>query len=172
MSRHDKPLPKIGFGSPETPEDDGQLQIDVRLNLDDVAAAEEVRLRLSARRRPSRQDLQRIACKIFDARKARAESMGNALFGEPAWDMLLALYCLPSRGHLQSPSTLVDASEVHPTTAVRWLKHLQRGGYVEQGPSGVAERRQFMRLTTKGRSLMERYLIRLFYCDAQLPPDD
>ncbi|MGZ2412302.1 DNA-binding MarR family transcriptional regulator [Sphingomonas sp. F9_3S_D5_B_2] len=173
MSRQDKlKPPQIEDGPPERPVDDDRLQIDLRLNLDEVAAAEEEQLRSNARRRPTRKELIRLACKMYDARRARDRLIGSKLFGEPAWDMLLALYCLPSRGELMSVSGLSCAADNIPgTSGLRWQKILLHEGLVQRGPDGTDLRRQFVRLTPKGRSLLERYLIRLFYCDAPVPPE-
>jgi len=98
-----------------------------------------------------------------------ASSIVN-FFGEPAWDMLLALYCLPSRGEVLGVSSLGYAADVPPTTALRWQKTLFDDGLIERGP--VDGRIQLVRLSSKGRMLLERYLIRLFYCEAAVPPEE
>ena len=58
MSRQDKLDPsKIEDGHSETPDDGDRLQIDLRLGLDEGAAAEEEKLRNSPRRRPIKWEL-------------------------------------------------------------------------------------------------------------------
>jgi hypothetical protein len=55
MSRQDKlKPPQIDEGPAATPTDDDRLQIDLRLGLDQVAAAEEEKIRNASRGRPSK----------------------------------------------------------------------------------------------------------------------
>ena len=60
-----------------------------------------------------------LACRMYDARRARAKFLPNSMLGEPVWDMLLALYCLPSRNMRLSITGLCHAAGVPPTTALR-----------------------------------------------------
>jgi hypothetical protein len=124
---------------PESPAGDDQLQIDLRLGLDEVAAAEEERLRRIPRRRPTRRELSTLALRLYDARRGRDRLFEDGLFGEPGWDMLLALY---------------------------------EQGLIERGPQVRDSRQQLLRLTNKGRMMMERYLIRLFFCEGADAADD
>lgn len=172
MSRQDKLDPsKIENGHPETPADGDRLQIELRLGLDEVAAAEEEKLRSSPRRRPTKQELTRLACKLYDARRGRDRMFSSELFGEPAWDMLLALYCLPTRGIVLGVTSLGHAANVPPSTGTRWQKLLLDEGLIQRGPHVSDARQQLIGLTDKGRMLMERYLIRLFYCHGPGLPD-
>ena len=41
---------------------------------------------------PTQLDRVEKACTIFRARKARTRFLNRAMFGEPAWDLLLALF--------------------------------------------------------------------------------
>jgi DNA-binding MarR family transcriptional regulator len=168
VSRQDKlKPPQIDDGLPETPADDDRLQVDLRLGLDEIAAAEEERLRATARRRPSRRELADLALKLYDARRGRDRMFSDELFGEPAWDMLLALYGLPNRGIVLGVTSLGHAANVPPTTGLRWQKLLLDQGLIERGPDVRDSRQQLVRLTSKGRLMMERYLVRLFYCDGR-----
>lgn len=172
MSRHDnltssqiEPVPSV------LPDDDDRLQIDLRLTLDEVAAAEEKQLRRGARRHPSKRDLLALAGRIYDSRRSRERIFSDhELFGEPAWDMLLALYCLPPRGELMAVTALTYAANVPETTGMRWQRTLINEGLIERGPELVDQRRQINRLTPRGRCLLERYLTRLFYSDAPTLP--
>lgn len=155
---------------PETPVDDDRLQLDLRLGLDEVAAAEEEQLHASSRRQPSKKELVRLACKLYDARRGRDRLFNSRLFGEPAWDMLLALYGLPSRGELLSVTSLGYAADVPPSTALRWQRTLIEEGLIERFTVEFDTRLQLVRLTPKGQMLLERYLIKLFYCGQPAPP--
>lgn len=171
MSHHDQgtvPPPVVVDAEPDA--DDLLLQIDIRLHLDEVAASEVDQLREDGRTEPTGRQLAILALKIYDARRLRDRMLPEKLFGEPAWDMLLALYGLPHRGELLTISALCYASGVPTTTALRWQRTLLVQGLIERGPQGVDRRKQFVRLTDIGRHLLEKYLTKLFYCDAPTPP--
>ena len=171
MSRQDqlKP-PAVATGSTEPGGEDILLQINLRLQLDQIADLEAEQLRLGARRLPTRHELISVAHKIYCARRLRDRMMQEELFGEPAWDMLLALFCLPPRGEFLNVTGLSYAANVPPTTGLRWQKLLTEEGLIERGPDGVDKRKKFFRLTVAGRGLMERYLTRLFYTETPMPP--
>lgn len=153
----------------EDPED-LHLHIDLRLELDQIAELHAEQLRLKSRRPPTRKELVRLACRIYDARRTRDRMFDRKLFGEPAWDMLLALYCLPARGERLGVTSLSLAANVAQATGHRWQINLINEGLIERGPPGLDARRQLLRLTVKGRKLLESYLTRLFYCDTPVPP--
>ena len=148
---------------------DIRLQINLRLKLDEVVAVEATTLRAHPKREPSDKDLRQLAARIYDARRVREKVLDGELFGEPAWDMLLALSFMPARGEFLSVSGLCHASGAPATTGLRWQASLRRERLIERGPDEVDARRQFVRLTKKGRTLMQAYLTRLFYCIAPDP---
>jgi len=150
--------------------EDFHLHIDLRLELDQIADLHAEQLRLKSRRPPTRKELVRLACRIYDARRARDRMFDRKLFGEPAWDMLLALYCLPARGERLGVTSLTHAANVAQATGHRWQAILTEHGLIERGPPELDARRQLLRLTEKGRKLLENYLTRLFYCDTPMPP--
>jgi DNA-binding MarR family transcriptional regulator len=155
--------------SGEPSDDEIRMQINLRLKLDEVAEEEANQLRASARRMPNGKELCRLACRIYDNRRARDKIINRKLFGEPAWDMLLALYCLPTRGEIMTVTSLSLAACVPQATGIRWQGTLTNEGLIERGPQGVDKRKQFIRLTPAGRTLMDRYLTHLFYCDTPMP---
>ena len=172
MSRPDKlSAPATISGSAELDDDDVLLQVNIRLHLDDVTALEATQLRCAARRPLTKQELIRVAGRIYDARRLRDRILDHELFGEPAWDMLLALYCLPKRGLLMTVSGLCHSSGVPATTALRWQKTLCLHGLIERGPGGVDRRRQILQLTERGREMLEGYLTRLFYAGVPVPTE-
>jgi DNA-binding MarR family transcriptional regulator len=163
--------PEIDPVPPELPEDDDRLQLDLRLGLDEVAAAEEKQLRREPRRRLGRGQLISLADKLYEARRSRDKVFSNALFGEPAWDMLLALYAYPTRGILLGVTSLSYAADCPPATGARWQKVLEEEGLIRRGPRVSDSRVQLVGLTDKGRHLMEKYLTRLYYCQSQDAPE-
>lgn len=154
----------------EPSDNDLHLQINLRLHLDEIADVEAKQLKIGTRPMPTRRELCQLACRIYDARRARERLFSHTLFGEPAWDMLLALYCLPARGEIMTVSHLALASGAPQTTGYRWQAVLTEQGLIERGPQGVDRRKQSFRLTPKGRELLESYLTRLFYCATPVPP--
>src|SRR5437868_12556323 len=66
---------------------------------------------------------------LVAARKLRASIFPFEIFGEPAWDILLALYV--ASDSLHGTATPVEAfSGVPLTTTIRWLKYLEAEGLV------------------------------------------
>lgn len=153
----------------EVADDEIRMQISLRLTLDEVTDAEAEKLRMEAQRPPERKELCKLACRIYDSRRERDKIIDRKLFGEPAWDMLLSLYCLPSRAEIMTVTSLSYAACVPQSTGLRWQKTLTDEGLIERGPQGVDLRKQMIRLTKKGRALMDRYLTHLYYCDAPVP---
>jgi DNA-binding MarR family transcriptional regulator len=165
MSRQDKLTLPTQTGDTESPEGDIMLEVNLRLRLDEVTALEAELLRINARRRPPEKELRRLARRIYEARRMRDRLLDDALFGEPAWDMLLALYHLPALGRMLTVSGLCCCSAVPQTTALRWQQTMMSEGLIERGPSELDGRMQFVRLTENGKALMERYLNRLLDCE-------
>ena len=91
----------------------------------------------------------------------REKMLDRKLFGEPGWDMLLALYCLPTRGEKLGITALSLASAGSQTTALRWQSILMEDGLIERHEDQADGRRSFVQLTDRGRNLLEDYLLRL-----------
>ena len=166
MSCQDKLVVPIAADIPAG-SDDLILQINLRLRLDEVAASEAELLSANVRRQPSRKELRRLAQRIYAARRLRDKLLKRSLFGEPAWDMLLALYHLPPLGQMLTVSGLCCCSGVPQTTAHRWQQTLAKEGLIEEGPRASDARMRFVRLTDHGIDLVEHYLTRLFNCEAR-----
>ena len=171
MSRQDEPLTSpIEDGQSASLVDDDQLQIHLRLGLDEIAAVEGEELRkTSTPEQPTEHELLDLAERLYESRRRRDRMFTVKLFGEPAWDMLLALYYMPRRGIMLGVMSLGHAANIPPTTGVRWQKVLEEQGFIERGPKVTDSRQQLVRLTETGRALMSKYLIRLYYCNEGLP---
>jgi len=142
----------INTGEP----DDLRLQIDVRLSVDEVrrhGVGNE-----SSGRPPSQHELCRLASAIYDGRRKRDRTMEGELFGEPAWDMLLALYCLPARGELLAVTALSYAANVPQATGLRVQALLAERGLIQRRREGSDGRRYIVSLTSHGQSVLEKYL--------------
>lgn len=97
-----------------------------------------------------------VAGEIYRMRRARDRVMPEGLMGEPAWDILLALYA-EEPGRLPA-SSLCYASGVPTSTALRWVNLLNRQGLVERTQHQRDEHLQLLSLTDKGRATVERCL--------------
>jgi DNA-binding MarR family transcriptional regulator len=97
------------------------------------------------------------AHKIQRLRAKRQSIFGDALFGEPAWDMLLDLSVSESKGRAESVTSVCLASHVPQTTALRWLVALENGGWVSRRPDPCDRRRTLVVLTEKARAAMDRF---------------
>ena len=154
-------FPAFVSGSGELDGENMLLQVSLRLRLDEIVDEEAEQLRLSARSAPTEKELRRLAYTIYSNRRLRDRVADRRLFGEPAWDMLLALYCLPPRGEMLTVTTLSYAADCPQSTGLRWQKVLSESGLIERGPDGIDGRRKFIRLTADGKQLMLRVLSRL-----------
>jgi DNA-binding MarR family transcriptional regulator len=79
------------------------------------------------------------------------------MFGEAAWDMLLALYVTEMSGARHTVSGLVDLSGVPPTTALRWLDFLEQEQLVARRPNPLDGRVFFIEITEKAREALDAY---------------
>ena len=170
MSRQEPVRPSDAVETLEEGSEDLHFHINLRLELDQIAYLHAHNQRRGSQQQPTRKELVRLACRIYDARRMRDRIFDRQLFGEPAWDMLLALYCLPARGERLGVTALTHAANIAQATGHRWQSILTSHGLIERGPSEVDARRQLLRLTEKGRKLLENYLTRLYYCDTPVPP--
>ncbi len=149
---------------------DVYLQISLQLQFDETVGFTAKALRKQRQFSPTSKELRWLACRIYEARRTREKHLEPKLFGEPAWDKLLALFHMPARGEMLSVTGLCHASGVALTTALRWQQILRDENLIERGPSGTDARRQIVRLTPKGRTLMSDYLTRLYSFDSPMPP--
>lgn len=148
----------------EAPTVDDLLQVDLRFGLDEVVEVEAERLRSCRRRRPNARELEELASRLYESRRVRDQLFKDKLFGEPAWDMMLALYCFPRRGIFLSVMSLSRAANIPSTTGLRWQRLLEVRGLISRGPADPITREQLIRLTEAGRAIMSKYLIHLYHC--------
>jgi DNA-binding MarR family transcriptional regulator len=91
--------------------------------------------------------LHALACGIHDARQRRRKFFPGELFADPAWDIMLGLYCAHGRGEKISVTTLGQSVGLPHTTSLRWLKELANAGLVERVRDPGHRRRIFVTLT-------------------------
>lgn len=110
---------------------------------------------VSGEDRPILVDRARLA---FENRRRRSQHFSSAMFGEAAWDMLLALYVKEQSGTRHSVSELCELSGAPQTTALRWLDYLENKDHLVAREPSPTDRRIFLvGLTDKGRESLDLY---------------
>ena len=97
------------------------------------------------------------ARQIVAHRRKRVERFGRAMFGEPAWEMLLLLYVSQESARFTA-SRLAQAAGYSKATANRWMDYLEKERLVRRRPHPTDQRSIFVELTDKGTSSLEMYL--------------
>ena len=97
------------------------------------------------------------AQRAFLNRQRRSDYFSKAMFGEPAWDMLLILYLTDAAGSRQTLRSLHEMSGSAQTTALRWLAYLEKEKLIERDPHPTDKRTAFIYLTDKGRGALDAY---------------
>jgi len=110
-----------------------------------------------------------LARKLIEDRCRRDRLFGEHLFGEPAWDMLLALYSRLDRQELPDVAWLAAAAHVPQSNAVRWQWALIERGLVQFAPRRALGVDAQVQLTEQGLQLMERYLLQT-WLGGRCPP--
>lgn len=98
------------------------------------------------------------AMELLQDRKRRSGLFGKAMFGEPAWDMLLALYVHDWTGARFTVSALIEHLGTPTSSASRWLLYLSAEGLIHREEHPTDRRKCFVSLSSRGRSLIETYL--------------
>ena len=100
--------------------------------------------------------LSSAAAEIFRMRRARDQELPRDLLGEPAWDILLALYIEQPGG--VPLSSICYASGSPSSTAVRWITALERRGFAHREALDRDDKVVLVRLSTAGCTAVERSL--------------
>lgn len=91
------------------------------------------------------------------ARRLRDQFLGEGMFEDPAWDMLLDLYAAELERAQVSVSSLCIAAHVAPTTALRWIGKMTERGLLVRQPDPFDRRRAFMALSHQASEGMAAY---------------
>jgi DNA-binding MarR family transcriptional regulator len=104
-----------------------------------------------------RETLIKGARRMFAERQKRFEVFGKAMFGEPAWDMLLILY-IEQNGLRLSIARLSQLAGASGTTALRWIEYLEQQGWIRRFAHPTDRRTFFLGMTDRGLATMDLFL--------------
>ena len=102
--------------------------------------------------------LRAIARAAYRSRQERKRFLPEALFFEPAWDMLLELFVAALDGKRIATKGLCGASGVPPSTALRYIDLLEETGLAVRSEDVSDARRIFVAITPLGEEAMAAYL--------------
>lgn len=98
------------------------------------------------------------ARRLYEQRRLRDQAFGSALFGEPAWDLLLDLYIAASELRPVSVVAASIAAFLSTEDTVRWLTRLEEEGLVERIYAGSEMNRAIVTLSDTAIREMTRLL--------------
>ena len=88
-------------------------------------------------------------------RRARDAVLGQDLFSDPAWDVLLELYAAKLGGRSMSVADLAQAVATPRSTTARWIAALEERGLITSAIDPSEPDRLQVELTAEGASKME-----------------
>lgn len=91
---------------------------------------------------------------ILLVRRARRDALGNDIFSDPAWDIILELYGAWLGGRRCTPTELAVSIETPLSTTTRWLIALNQRGLIEAFDKN--DKHAPVSLTNEGASKMEQ----------------
>jgi DNA-binding MarR family transcriptional regulator len=94
---------------------------------------------------------------ILRVRQSRDRLLGRAMIGEPAYDLLLALYLTPDT-EVTSLASLAKSAAVPYSSAGRWIAYLVDKGFVSRRQSSSDRRVTSVHLTRAGRAVLDEFL--------------
>lgn len=109
----------------------------------------------------SREKLLAVAKFSLAARQGRSDHFSPAMFGEPAWDLLLALYVSQDEVPAPAVSSLAKSAGIAITTAFRWIDYLEEKRLIERERSSDDGRALTIALSDEGRGRLEEYFGRV-----------
>ncbi|MES3154234.1 hypothetical protein [Sphingomonas faeni] len=69
-----------------------------------------------------------IASAILSFRRYRSRALSAAIFGEPAWELLLEVFVADAAGIPMTGNIAAERSGTHANVMSRWLRHLSVEG--------------------------------------------
>jgi DNA-binding MarR family transcriptional regulator len=95
---------------------------------------------------------------LIRLRRQRLAHFPPEVATEPAWNMVLALMLAHRGGYRMSVTDLCDASDIAPTTALRYVGRLKDLGIIVRTPHPTDGRVMNLHLSADALLAMSRYL--------------
>ena len=137
-------IPQASGPVPPTPTDEGEHQREGR----SAGTPRAMKMPLPA---------PRLLRRIIHHRQLRKKFFAPDLFADPAWDMLLDLSAARGEDRRVSVTSLCIASQVPPTTALRWIALMVEEGIFLRVSDKSDRRRVFIELSDASADAMARY---------------
>lgn len=100
-----------------------------------------------------------LARRYVKQRQLRASAFRSEIFRDPAWDVVLDLYCAHMEGKVVSVMDACIAAAVPTTTAHRCLQRMRREGLVILRRDVEDRRRQYLELSDDAALAVEQWLV-------------
>jgi hypothetical protein len=108
--------------------------------------------------------LKALALRLYSKRVLRAQYLPQTMFGEAAWDMMLALYASPHE--VAGLDILCERTRQSVNSTLRWIDYLEEQGLAGREQSALGP---IVQLTNAGRKALESYLTDLSGAPAEQP---
>lgn len=128
-----------------------------RAHADEILASAELQDGADIETGAEQRRLRMIAREMYLRRFARSRFLKGAMFGEPAWDMLLALYVAELTGVRYTVTQVSSYAGAPATTSLRWIDYLESHGYVVRTPSVDDRRCHNLELSDDARRDLDAY---------------
>lgn len=113
--------------------------------------------RSAIRPSPEREHLVKAAIKAIQLRGFRNKHFPHGIFGEPAWDVLLAIYAHEHLSRAITISQVARVSGLSGSSALRWINQLARLQLVARSQDPFDRRTAQVMLTDTGRRALDRF---------------
>jgi hypothetical protein len=100
------------------------------------------------------------ADRLYAERRRRDAHFPPALFGEPAWDLLLAMFIAREKGHAMILCRAYKAAGVSDTTGRRLLDRMEEEGLISRRRAPRSRKMRIVELTDRAVELLVDYLSR------------
>jgi len=98
-----------------------------------------------------------LARELYQNRRSRERHFDAELFADPAWDILLILYCASHSQQRLSVSSVCISAAVPATTALRWIGQLCRQELICKAKSPTDGRVTWLFLADQAGQRLDRY---------------
>ena len=100
------------------------------------------------------------ADRLYAERRRRDSLFPDGLFGEPAWDLLLAMFTAREKGHAMILCRAYKAAGVSDTTGRRLLDRMEEEGLITRRRAPRSRKMRIVELTDKAVERLIDYLAR------------